>query len=94
MMPFSQQIKLTEDEQRFLIDNKNSAWMNLMKKVLAVIADEFEYKESLYSEDITTERMLILKGNRLGLLKVYNFLNFYSQEKPKEKELAQPRLIK
>ena len=93
MMPFSPQIKLTEEEQRFLIDNKNSAWMNLMKKVLAVIVDELEYKESLYSEDVSPERMLVLKGNRLGLLKMYNFLAFYSQEKIKEEPKQAPRLI-
>lgn len=84
--------KLSEEEIRFLIDNRAAHWMNLVRKVGRIVNQNFDV-EFKASKDHEHGFLAYCQGKFAGIDAVINFLEFYSQEMKKEEAKRPPHLV-
>lgn len=89
MTPFSPQLKLDESEIQFLRDNRDSTLFKIIKKTLHCLYEEYEHAwMKIPRHDVND--LLVMKGEKMALIAVHNYLMAFSQDAPKVEEKRDP----
>jgi hypothetical protein len=73
MMPFSPMTQLDESEKQLLRDNKGSEIMRIVRKLIQQCYEQVEHGY-LYKTEHKPEELLVLKGEKLMAVGLYNTL--------------------